>query len=453
MRISFVVQILYAESRAADSSAAPRLQFYDINKSMRNRLQILGCLLLLADCALGQGKRLWVLRTSGEMVEYDPSTFAVKQTIKVPPEAAQSPQRVFVNLAGQVLFVPAVSLPLSDEDAAAQHKAFLWNGQKSATLDLGVKRELGKAGSNQVVDESAPTIAPSEDGTRLFWFANQARRLNRETVDLSTSTTWQSWTTDLNGENRADLATVKMPECGCSTGSCEETCPYGIVWTPVGGVARYFFMTQFVAGQTGPVYKSTTRYEQENGKWTAIPTTEPLQQLLDAASGGSVVIEAIPDSACCGWSNQSDDQTLLLTDGKKQTIFDEVATYANSDYDVSFSTLNAKFSPTLSSVAMTIVSTAKANQPIQLAEQGQANPEESKHIRTALADLPAVEVKTLGDTAKRIAFVPHATLVGWLDEKEILIVEDRVLVAYNVATGARRKSTVRAEDAGRVFLR
>jgi hypothetical protein len=420
---------------------------------MRKRLQILGCLLLLAASALGQGKRLWVLRTSGEMVEYDPSTFAVKQTIKVPPEAVQSPQRVFVNLVGQVLFVPAVSLPLSDEDAAAQHKVFLWNGHASATLDLGVKRELGKAGSNQVVTESAPTVALSEDGTHLFWFANQARRLNRETVDLSTTTTWQAWTTDLNGENREDLATVKMPECACSTGSCEETCPYGIVWTPAGGVAKYFFMTQFVAGQTGPVYKSTTRYQQENGKWTAVPTAEPLQQMLDAASGGNVVVEAIPDSACCGWSNQSDDQTLLIADGKKQTVFDEVATYANSDYDVSFSTSNAKLSPTLSSVAMTIVSTARANQPIQLAEQGQANQDESKHIRAALADLPAVEVKTVGDAAKRIVFVPHATLVGWLDEKEILIVEDHVLVAYNVATGARRKSSVRVDDAGRVFLR
>jgi hypothetical protein len=88
-----------------------------------------------------------------------------------------------------------------------------------------------------------------------------------------------------------------------------------------------------------------------------------------------------------------------------------------------------------------------------LAEQGQANQEESKHIRAALADLPAVEVKTLGDAAKRIVFVPQATLVGWLDEKEILIVEDHVLVAYNVATGARRKSSVRVDDAGRVFLR
>ncbi len=102
---------------------------------------------------------------------------------------------------------------------------------------------------------------------------------------------------------------------------------------------------------------------------------------------------------------------------------------------------------------MTIVSTAQANKPIQLAEEGQANPEESQRIRKALADLPAVEVKSLEDTPRRVAFVPHAALVGWMSEKEMLIVEDHVLVVYNVGTGARRKSSVRVEDAARVFLR
>jgi len=62
-------------------------------------------------------------------------------------------------------------------------------------------------------------------------------------------------------------------------------------------------------------------------------------------------------------------------------------------------------------------------------------------------------VKNVKDTPRRLAFVPHAVLVGWISEKEILIVEDHLLAAYNVGTGARRKSTVRVEDAGRVFLR
>ncbi len=38
-------------------------------------------------------------------------------------------------------------------------------------------------------------------------------------------------------------------------------------------------------------------------------------------------------------------------------------------------------------------------------------------------------------------------------DKEILIVEGHLLVAYNVATGTRRKSNIRVEDAALVFLR
>jgi hypothetical protein len=134
-------------------------------------------------------------------------------------------------------------------------------------------------------------------------------------------------------------------------------------------------------------------------------------------------------------------------------VFDERAQYQNPDYDVSFYTSNARLSPELGRVAMTIVSTAEANKPIQLADQGQANPEESLRIRKALTELPAVEVKSMEDTPRRVAYVPHATLVGWLSDKEVLIVEDHLLVLYNVGTGARRKSGVRVDDAGRVFLR
>jgi hypothetical protein len=88
-----------------------------------------------------------------------------------------------------------------------------------------------------------------------------------------------------------------------------------------------------------------------------------------------------------------------------------------------------------------------------LAEEGQANPEESQRIRKALADLPAVLVKSVEDSPKQVAFVPHATLVGWLSDKELLIVENHVLVVYGVGSGVRRKSTVQVDDATRVFLR
>ena len=101
----------------------------------------------------------------------------------------------------------------------------------------------------------------------------------------------------------------------------------------------------------------------------------------------------------------------------------------------------------------TDVATAQSNKPIQLSEQGQANPEESQRIRKSLVDLPAIEVKTIEDTPHRVAFLPHAMVVGWISDKELLIVENHLLVAYNVRSGARRKSTIHVEDTTHVFLR
>ena len=45
--------------------------------------------LLLAASAAAQSKRLWVLRSPGEVAEYDPATFSVRQTVKVPAEAVE----------------------------------------------------------------------------------------------------------------------------------------------------------------------------------------------------------------------------------------------------------------------------------------------------------------------------------------------------------------------------
>jgi hypothetical protein len=157
---------------------------------MRFALQLLYGLLLLTAPLLGQGRRLWVLRAAGEMVEYDPATFEAKQTVKVPADALQSPERVRVNRVGQILLATPVPLPLADEDAVSPHKVWFWNGHSAATIDQGVTQEVHATGSNQAVTEVAPIPFLSADGGHLFWFANSARRLRREGVDLSTATTW-----------------------------------------------------------------------------------------------------------------------------------------------------------------------------------------------------------------------------------------------------------------------
>jgi hypothetical protein len=407
--------------------------------------------LFFSGILLAQSKNLWVLRSSGEAVEYDPGTFAEKQRVKIPAEAISSPLQVSVNSAGQILFAAAVALPLTEGDFSAERKVWLWNGRQASSLAREVARTTATAGSNLSILETAPVPCLASDGGHLFWFSNEARRLQRDGVDLSTKTTWRSWRTDLTGANREEVAAVALPDCSCPTGGCEETCPYGEVWTAEAGVGNFFLMTQFVSGQTKPAYKETSIYEERAGKWTGIPLDPPLRTVLDAVNP-SAILEAIPDTGCCGWSNESDDQTLVRLDGKPLTVFDELATYKNADYDVSFYSQKGKLSSDMKLVALGIVATSKPNTPIQLAEQGQANPEESQRIRKALQELPAVEVKTLEDSSRRIAFLQHATLVGWISDKEILIIEDHQLVAYQVATGARRRSTIQVEDAAMVFL-
>jgi hypothetical protein len=420
---------------------------------MRILSSSLAALAMLACPLLAQTNRLWVLSAPGEMVEYDPSTFALKQKVKLPLEAVKSPAGLSINHQGQILFAPAVSLPLSESDTATPRKVWIWNGQAARSLEQGADHTSENRGSNQAVTESAPIPYLSADGAHLLWLTNETRRLQREEVDLSTVNAFQAWQTDLDGKNRADLASTKLADCRCKTGTCEESCPTFAVWAPEGGVDNFFLTTQLVAGQTATSYQASTRYQQEGGKWTANALPDPLQRVLDASSNGDVIVQAIPDTGCCGWSNQSNDQTLVLSAGKSRTIFDEQATYKNSDYDVSFYTSNAKLSPGGDRVAMTIVATAQTGKPIQLSEQGESTPEESQRIRKALLELPAVEVKTVEDTSKRLAFVPHAALVGWISDKELLMVENHLLVAYTVGTGARRKSTIRVPDALHAFLR
>jgi hypothetical protein len=420
---------------------------------MRKNVRHIVSLLLIATPLFAQGKRLWVLNSTGEIVEYDTTTFAPKQHIKLPPEAAKSPAGILINRQGQILFAPTISLPLSDSDTANPHKVWLWNGHASTSIDLAIEHKEEERGSNQAVTELVPVPYLSADGNHLFWFANETRRLEREGVDLSTTNGFQAWQTDLEGKAREEVASSKLPDCRCPTGTCDESCPSFVFWAPDGGIANFFLNTQFVAGQTTTTYKASTRYQQDAGKWTPTAIPDPLQRVLDANPGGDVIVEAIPDTGCCGWSNQSNDQTLALTAGKTSTVFDEQATYKNTDYDVSFYTANARLSPDSSRIAMTIAATAQSNKPIQLSEQGQANPEESQRIRKSLLDLPAIELKTLDDAPHRVAFIPHAVLLGWLSDKELLIIENHLLVAYNTASNARRKSTIRVEDAAHAFLR
>lgn len=419
--------------------------------TMRKLTLLISLTLLCATPAVAQSKRLWVLR-SGEVTEYDPVTFAQKQVVKAPTEADTYPESFMVNHLGQMLFTIPVSLPLTEGDLTDERKVWLWDGHAANELRREVVRDVATVGSNLAVDETTAVPYLAADGKHFFWSSNHAHRLTRDGVDLSTTNTWKARETDLTGGSPAELTDVTLPECSCPTGGCEETCSYEQTYVPDEGVNNFFLLNQVVPGKNQPVYKATSLYKESEGKWTATPIDPPLRRVLDAPDANTI-LEAIPDTGCCGWANQSDDQTLLHLHGKTIKPFDELEAYKNPDYDVSFYTENGKLSPDRALVAFTIVATSKPNVPIQLAEQGQANPEESQRVRKALLDLPAVEVKSVDDVPRSLAFLPHATLVGWISDKELLIIENNVLVAYSLSTGARRKSSIRVSDTAHVFLR
>ena len=248
---------------------------------MQKKVGYVIALLLMSTPLFAQGRRLWVLQSSGEMVEYDPTTFAPKQHVKLSPEALKSPSNIALNRQGQILFAPTVSLPLSDADAKDPHKIWIWNGHTATSIDQAVEHKSEEHGSNQAVTESAPFPYLSADGNHLFWFANQQRRLQREEVDLSTTVTFQAWRTDMEGKAREEMTSTKLPDCRCPTGSCDESCPSVSVWAPDDGIQNFFLTTQVVAGQTATTYKESTRYQLEGSKWTANAFSPPLQRALE----------------------------------------------------------------------------------------------------------------------------------------------------------------------------
>lgn len=385
-------------------------------------------------------------------MEYDPATFSAKESTKVPEDVLKAARILQVNHSGQMLFAPNTDDPSPDVGKSGD-RFWFWDGHSAAMLGREIIRVSGRSGSNEKVTESSPWPFLSVFGSHLFWFTNQFNRLTRDNVDLSVSTEFRAWQSNLAGKQKEDLASISFPECRCTTGSCPETCPEVRFWVPEAGLSDYFMLTRLIQGQTETKYLSSTLYVLSGGVWTATELKHPLQRVLDSAEHGAVILSAVLDIGCCGWENQSDDQTVLLNYGKEVVVFDEREQFKNPDYDVSFFTENAKLSPSLDLVAMTVEASAKSNAPIQLSEQGQGNPAESQHIHKSLADLPAVQVVTAVEPVKRSAFLPHATLVGWLSESEILIVENHLLVAYNVSSGTRRKSTIKIDDPAFAFVR
>ena len=157
----------------------------------------------------------------------------------------------------------------------------------------------------------------------------------------------------------------------------------------------------------------------------------------------------VGDGGCCGWDNAGDDQTRVAMNGRDIRIFDEQQSYGNPDYDVSFYTANAGLSPGMPAAALTIVSSAKTGDEIRSSDSGKENPGELARIRESLQQLPMTEVISLSNPARPLHLLHHASFAGWLNDREILIVENGLLTAFDTAAKTRRVSRITVPD---IFL-
>ena len=426
------------------------------SKTMAKMALSLLCLSLSAHAQ--SGKRLWVLQEPNEIVEYDPSTFVLRSSHQVPAEILQSPQDLQINGKGQMLFLPAtVREPDGLVHESSDTKIWFWDGLSAKFLTRMVINTDLPNGGNVLVSSVIPWCFLSANGTHLFWYENRRKILRTPDTgqDISINTIFHAWQTDLSGEHPEDIATYTFAPCKCDTAVCSETCPEASYWLPDDGIGDHFVITNWIPGQIQPKYQASFLYRKSGGGWTETKLPHVAERVLDSSldGGGLVLIEAVPDAGCCGWVNESDDQTWLTRNGKTTVLFDEFQQYQNRDYDVSFFTANAKLSPHAILAALTVTATNEPGSEIPLSDQGKANVAELSRIQQALTELPTVEVLRLNDPPKRIAMIPHARLVGWVNDQEILLVENGLMGSYNVVSGNHRKSEIRVSRESYAFLR
>ena len=413
---------------------------------------------IIASCmaqAQKTGSRVWLLR-DGEIFEYDPLTWKITNAIKATKSISQDPERLQITHTGEMLFYLDSKMGLGNPaDQNSPDTVWLWNGRAESLLNRKlVNRSVSAGGDRLMETESKPELSLSKDGRKLYWFANESTILKRENgEDLSASTTFRVWQTDLAGLNRLEIASHTFRPCTCETGACSESCPEADFWFPEDGVDDFFIVSYWIPGQLGSEYKDSYIYRKAGGKWSEDKSGRVFEVVLDATRDGNAIIHAVRDGACCGWENEGNDQTMLFAGGRNTVIFDEQKKFSNPDYDVSFYTSKATLSPDGTLAAISIVSTYQQGDELRLSSDGKKNPEELARIRRALDTLPGIEVLRVADPMKPLISLPRATLAGWLNNQEILGIENGLLFTFNIAQNARKETGIKVPKKSSVFVR
>ena len=134
-------------------------------------------------------------------------------------------------------------------------------------------------------------------------------------------------------------------------------------------------------------------------------------------------------------------------------LYDESNRYPYHNYDVSFYTADARLAADNAMLAYTIVSTASIGSQIRLSSDGKENAEELARVRKAIGELPAVEVVRLETPPRSETVIPHAELVSWVSDRELLVAQDGRLMLYDIRGSKKKETMIRVRRAADAFLR
>jgi hypothetical protein len=418
--------------------------------------QVLGFVVLVSAARAQSPKQLWVLQEPDQIVECDISSFTVRRTMTVPRRLVEHPEYLSINAKVQMVFLPPKGAQWAGgEMASTGDRMWFWDGHQARERKLEAAKSGGGYAGKPTVTETALEWYLSAGGESLFYFENKFEKVSDESgVERSQRFSSEVTRTDLAGSQPETIAKLSSTGwCECATGVCSETCPEWEFWAPDGVVGDFFLLTRVTPGQLESTYHESLLYQRSGRTWQAKKLPQPIQRPLTASEKGEILVAAVPDGGCCGWENEGNDQMQLLQNGKASVLYDEFDRYQNRNYDVSFYTADASFAAGSVMLAYTVVSTAPIGSPIRLSSDGKANTEEWERVRKAIGGLPSVEVLQLGTPPRSAAVIPHAELVGWLNDRELLVAQDGRLTVYDIHGSKPKKTTIRIRNAADAFLR
>jgi hypothetical protein len=384
----------------------------------------------------GPERSLWVIQRPDKIVQYDALTFAEYRTIEFPAKDLQYLQfsahllQLSANKAGQII--------TGSNQWFSEDTTWFWDGSAA--------RVLPKRQPEQNCTEGPPSWFLSGDGAHLFLADNECAVTGTDDAE-SVTTRFHVWQTDLSGRNREPVLEVAFPPCPCH-GGCTDVCPEGLIFAPEGIIDDHFFLTDWVPGQLQSTYNSTSVYRKTSTGWVRDKLRASVESFLDSRERGSSWIERVLDTGCCSWQNANSDQTMLVRDAQSTVFFDEWKRYANSAYDVSFNTAFARFSPNGGRIAFT---TDTSFDPVhdELRMSGNAEPPGPAalaRIQSLFRDMPTLDVVASDRLTVPIHRITRASLIGWLNDNEILITENGRVAILDVGSGKRQTSTIPVQN-------